>query len=172
MRGEIRVCRGALSRIKTEESNRLWDNSINANYREIAGCYRVEQSRQIGGRVSGGEGGRLVSRELGDAGTTTRQAINDDMIDISKYFPRDTSSRDRLHLPSSLPLFPSLRYFAIGVGYRQRHLFKCNISPLNEDYLLGKCVPQVHILLSLTYSSFWLDLVVTPTRSPSACMSA
>lgn len=48
---EIRVCGGALSRIKTEESSRLGDNSINANYREFAGCCRVEQRRQIGVRA-------------------------------------------------------------------------------------------------------------------------
>lgn len=49
-----------------------------------------------------------MSRELGDAGTSARQAINDDMIDISKYFPRDTSSRDRLHLPHPSLSFPRL----------------------------------------------------------------
>lgn len=103
---------------------------FNANYRELVVFYRAEQRRQIGVR----EGGRLVPRVGREP---PRQAINDDMIDISKYFPRDG--------PPAHSTGP-LRYFAIvfATGYRQRHLFKCNISPPNEDYLAGKCVPQVH----------------------------
>lgn len=69
-----------------------------------------------------------------------RQAINDDMIDISKYFPRDGAHRAQ-HRPASVFRDRICDRHRLSAA---RHLFKCNISPPNEDYLAGKCVPQVH----------------------------
>jgi len=117
------------SRIKTRRTARLRDNSINANYRELAGRH-AEQRRQVTVRV------------IGVASRGWRRELPRDKPLMTIWSILANISHGASYRATSPPRYSAI-VFAIGTSYRRRHLFKCNISPSNEDYLPGKCVPQV-----------------------------
>lgn len=109
-------------------------------------------------RIGGGTRGEEIGVASLEAGEPPRQAINDDMIDISKYFPRDTLPR-----AAGPPRYFAIT-FAIGAGYRQRHLFKCNISPSNEDCSCSKNVSHRYAILFLGLAIRPVFISLSPQR--------